>query len=340
MASPTQLRLAIEAIFDVVPSRSTADELVIICPTCVGANKGPDLSGNRSIHLKTGKSNCWRCSIGGNIVNIAKRAGFELDYSQAPAPTISEIDELMSDLTKKKVAQSGYIPEIGLPKGFLQISQQPKSAYAEMIGEMAERKHLTFEDMADAGVGFTREDPYWEPFAIFPVTEWNRPVYYQGRTYTDPEKDPITGKRPSTKKFPSRKECPLGSRYWLYGIDELRRKPGQTVIIVEAILNVLSLRRELKRRQIEDVVPAAVFKHACGGEQSTKLLALHPAEVCFMYDGDATESAHKDANRLMNSCRTSVAEMPVGVDPNDDAELAVDRFLARSRRTKFADLIL
>jgi hypothetical protein len=334
--SPSSLKYAIESQFDSVPNRCTSDELVIICfnPAC------HDAGGNRSVRLSTGQTNCWRCGVAGSIKNVAKKFGFELDYANAPAPTISEVDLLLNEVNTQKAAPSGYIPSVDLPKGFRKIADYPTSAYADLIAEMAERKWLTFEDLAAAGVGYTKEDSYWEPFAIFPVFEWDRPVYYQGRTYTDPERDPLTGKRPSTKKFPSRRECPLGSRYWLYGIDELRRKKGQTVIIVEAILNVLSLRRELKRRGISGVVPLAVFKHTVSPDQARKLLSLHPGEVCIMFDGDATESAHKDASRLMNSCKTSVAEMPVGIDPNDDARLAVDLFLERKPHGRLSDLVL
>lgn len=330
----TRLRLAIESTFEVVRSRSTGDELVIICPGC----RGVDASGNRSINLKTGKTNCWKCNVGGSVYAWAKRAGYDLDIGDAPAPSTDELDGMMLEITVHQPTSSSYVPSVKLPRGFIPVAEQPRSAYAEMIAEMAERKKLTFEDMVTAGVGFTRQDPRWEPFAVFPVDEWSRPVYYQGRTYNDPERDPVTGKKPSTKQFPSRHECPLGSRHWLYGIDELRAAPGAKAVIVESILNVLSLRKELTRRGIGGVVPLAVFKHAISPEQQRKLLAAKPGEICLMFDGDATASAFKDAGYLSNSCKVSVAEMPIGTDPNDDAVLAVDRFLARQPYSRFHGL--
>ena len=90
---------------------------------------------------------------------------------------------------------------------------------------MAKRKHLDFDILANAGVGFTRDDPRWEPFAIFPVFEWGRPVYYQGRTYVDTPGE-------STKLFPHKGECPLSSRYWLYNIDTEYRSIRSNVYVI------------------------------------------------------------------------------------------------------------
>jgi len=208
---------------------------------------------------------------------------------------------------------------------------------------MAERKGLTREEFYRAGVGFTRSSRRWEPFAIFPVFEWGRPVYYQGRTYVD---------RPgeSTKQFPTREECPLSSRYWLYGLDEVVAQGGR-VILVEAVLNVLSLRREIQRRGFTDLTPSAVFKHKISNAQFDKLQraaqrarqAGRPVtEWCVMYDGrtraevekdlpgDALAAARRDAALLYDGITpVSVVELPDRVDPNDNPELALDCLLAR-----------
>lgn len=234
----------------------------------------------------------------------------------------------------RKPAATSYIPSVKLPDGFTTIESQPKSAYSRLIGEMAVRKHLTFDDFVRAGVGFTRTHPVWEPYAIFPILEWNRPVYWQGRTYTDPEDGG------STKRFPLKTECPMGSRHWVYNIDALRSKPGATALVVEAILNVLSLKVELARRHISNVVPVAVFKHRVSPEQQRKILACRPNEVCMMFDSDATSSAVVDANYMMNSCASSVAELTDNIDPNDDAVRAVDLFLKRKPFGRFSSLTI
>jgi hypothetical protein len=184
---------------------------------------------------------------------------------------------------------------------------------------MAERKNLGWKDMTKAGVGFTRTTPEWEPFAIFPVTEWNRTVYYQGRTYID-----TPGQ--STKKFPSKRVVPTGSSQWVYNIDKLRQG-AHTAIVVESILNVLSLERELEHLGVTGVVPIAIFKHKISSPQWEKIKGCrHLKEVCLMFDDDALAEAQKTASTYVNHCKLTVVEMPKGVDANDDAQMAMKRF--------------
>ncbi len=325
------IRQFVRATFDEVPERSHGDELVFICPE-PGCR---DRSGNRSVNLSSGLTSCWVCNKGGPFVAWARRLGHVIDdegmaVGALDADEIGAMLEKIDDVGTTAVA-SGYVPEVKLPRGFVAVSQEPQSAYAKLIAQMAVRKRLDLADLVEAGVGFTRESRRWEPFAIFPTFEWGRPVYYQGRTYVDTPGE-------STKQFPTREECPVSSKYWVYNIDEARARGG-VLVVVESILNVLSLRRELRRRGITDpIVPIAVFKHKVSDPQYVKLTQLirqaaarkHPVtEVCFIYDSDATATAFKDAEMFVNTIPVSVVEMPEGVDANDDAVEAVDRFLRR-----------
>ena len=104
-------------------------------------------------------------------------------------------------------------------------------------------------------VGFTKDfASKWEPFAIFPGLEYDRIVYYQGRTYYD---DPGM----STKRFPNRTEAPLSSKYWIYNIDALNGPGVRMAVVVESILNVLSLQKQFNLEGVTDMVPVCVFKH-------------------------------------------------------------------------------
>ena len=322
--SPSQLRAQIESLFEVVPERSSGDEVVFLCvePGC------NDVSGNRSVNLKTGLTNCWRCGKGGNFIQWCKRLGYPIELQDEPGVSAGELDAVIDSLSEKYAPRSAnYVTSVKLPNGFTPLSQEPDGAYARLIGRMAKRKHLDLADFIEAGAGFTRVDRRWEPFCIFPVHEWGKVVYYQGRTYSDEPGQ-------STKRFPDRGELPMGSRYWWYNIDELREK-GDTAIVVEAILNVRSLRRELKRRGI-NAVPIACFKHKISPEQLQKLAAIKGLkEVCLMFDADAITSAYSDCRRLRGRVQVSIVKMPVDpktgkkVDPNDDAALAVDLFMKR-----------
>lgn len=314
-----------------MPGRCTQEELVFLCPQC------GDQSGNRSVNARTGKTNCWRCNKGGDFVHWARGAGYSLELEALPAPTITELQVLTESLGKpiQRTGLGGFALAVKLPEGFTPLIEErpgqpawPRgSGYYRLVAAMAERKRLDVDTFEANGVGITRAHRLWEPYAIFPVYEWGKVVYYQGRTYTDAPGE-------STKKFPSRQECPQGSRFWVYGIDELR-EAGGVAIVVEAILNVLSLRRELVKRGIS-AVPVAVFKHKISAEQLGKLMACRGLkEICLMYDDDALASAYQEAKRLCNRVPITYVRLPKGVDANDDASLAVDLF---ERRQEYSSL--
>lgn len=328
----------------VVYDRCTSAEVVIICPQC------NDSSGNRSVSTSTLLTNCWRCHVGGPLAGWSRKAGYPIDLENIEAPSSIKVDEMAEvieslDQVGVPVKPSGYVPSVILPRGFTRVIDDPNCAYSRLIGKMAIRKGLNFDILSKAGVGYTKLDRKWEPFAIFPVFEWERPVYYQGRTYID-----LPGA--STKLFPTNKECPISSKFWLYNIDKVPQIQliGGIIILVESILNVLSLEVELAHRQIVNVVPVAVFKHKLSSPQREKLIATmararlrgNPVkEVCVMYDGrtkdeivsgktgDAAITAREDASALSSVVSTSVVDLPDKLDPNDNPSLAVNYFLNR-----------
>ena len=314
----------VSVTFQVIHSRSTKEELVILCPEPGCA----DSSGNRSINVKTGKTNCWRCNKGGDFVRWAKGLGYEVQEGESSAVTMDQLEEMESEVEASPRLRSGFIREVKLPSGFIRIADEPDSAYARLIERMAIKKRLSFDDFATAGVGFTRDSVVWEPFAIFPVIDRGLVVYYQGRTYVD-----IPGE--STKKFPSRSEISLGASNWVYNIDTLRAKRAKTVIVVESILNVMSLQKELDRHEVDWAVPVAVFKHAVSRPQEQKIMSVSSViEICLMFDSDFAESSKKLANRFMNQRQFSVAVIPPredgGIqDANDNALLAYQQFAQR-----------
>jgi len=321
------LRQELERLFEVVPHRSRSDELCIVCPQ-PGCG---DQSGNRSINLKTGKTFCFRCNQGGNVVAWASRIGIKISGADEDGgyfdPRTLEID--------LKGGGSTLLPSVkavNLPEGFTTLADNPKSVYTKFIRKMAERKNLRLDDFVEAGAGFTKTDPLWEPFCIFPVVEHRTVVYYQGRTYTDEPDKP-------TKKFPSRSVVEYGAKYWIYGIDDLRTAKVRVAVVVESILNVLSLRWKLRELGMGDeFVPVAVFKHRVSREQWYKLAQFSRLdEICLLFDHDATALSWADAERFTGRCQLSIAEMPLGEgnkknDPNDDVEAAI---LALENRVAF-----
>jgi hypothetical protein len=315
------IKAIVENHFEIVPGRSTKEEICFLCPE-PGCH---DVSGNRSVNVSTLKTSCWRCGKGGDFFKWAKHLGLELENVEEDiGTTFEDLETSLAEIEEPQVKGTEIVTEVQLPRGYTPLTYDGRDGYHRMASNMARRKHLYLEDLVDAGVGVAPDNHLWEPYAIFPVWEWGRVVYYQGRTLIDPYEE-------STKKFPSRKELPRGSRYWLYGIDELRNnKAGSVVVIVESILNVLSLRVELAARGLTEYSPVCIFKHKLSPEQLAKLLRCKGIrEVTFLYDEDATAAAHNEANLLVNRFpKVTVTEMPQG-DANDNASLAVDRLLVR-----------
>jgi len=320
------LKQEIENTFQMVPSRATSDEVTFLCPE-PGCN---DKTGNRSVNLNNGKTNCWRCGKGGNFIGWARRLGYRFS-NEGDLSGGGSMTDFVETPTPKTLLPP--VQPIALPKGYLRIVDEPESVYTRLIKAMAERKNLTLEDFIAANVGFTRVHPVWESFAIFPVVERGVVVYYQGRTYIDEADKP-------TKRFPNRQELKYGARYWVYNIDEVREREPGIVIVVESILNVLSLKWKLAQLGWDkEVVPVAVFKHKVSAEQWIKLTRCRGVkEVCLMFDHDATDKAWESSYTLTNRTTLTVAEMPEGpdnkkLDPNDDVEEAIRVFESRKLYT-------
>jgi len=225
------------------------------------------------------------------------------------------------------------LQEVELPTGFTPIARTKKCVYTKLIAEMAERKNLDYEAFAEAGVGYTMDDQIWEPFAIFPVVEYGMTVYYQGRTYID-----VPGQ--TTKRFPSRSAVKWGASYWVYNIDEVRANEAEIVVIVESILNVLSLRRKFKELGWKKVVPVCVFKHHMSQIQVLKLLRCPSIkECCMLFDHDAIDATWKMVGTLSEKVCVTVAEMPMKggnkkMDPNDDVDAAIEAINTRTLYTE------
>jgi len=327
-----QIKSAVENLFTIVRARSTAVELHFICPE-PGCG---DSTGNRSVNLKTGKTNCWRCNHGGDFAAWMHRLGFDIE-DDGTVDSAVPLEELDLTLPMNEQNVLPIVADVKLPVGFTYCADKPKSVYTRLIAEMAVRKNLDIEDFYDADVGFTKVDPKWEPFAIFPVIEYGHPVYWQGRTYCD-----VPGQ--TTKRFPSNGEVRYGAKYWIYNIDQLRNEKAPVALVVESILNVLSLRRFMLENGLTGVVPVCVFKHYLSGPQFKKLAQMtFLKEVCLLYDHDATKSSWDKSPLISNRLTITVAEMPVGLggkknDPNDDVATAWTAFENRQQSNLFTSV--
>lgn len=312
------LKREIESTFTVVHAKCTTEELVFVCPEC------GDKSGNRSVNLKTSKTFCWRCNKGksgkGHFIAWARANGytFEADEGYSSTP----VDQLLFAEEEKSLVIP-VLQEVALPTGFTPIARTPKSIYTKLITKMAHKKNLDYSDFVEAGAGYTPDDPYWEAYAIFPVREYRMNCYYQGRTYVD-----VPGE--TTKRFPSRKYVKWGAGYWVYNIDEVRNNSPEIVVVVESILNVLSLRKKLRQLGWDkQIVPVCVFKHSISQVQAAKLFRCKGIkEFCLLFDHDAIAATWKNVEFLTNKLAVTVAEMPMKegnkkLDPNDDVDAAI-----------------
>lgn len=322
------LRHEIEQTFQVVRDKSTSEELVFLCPEC------DDKSGHRSVNLKTGLTFCWRCNKGQNnqgwFPAWARALGFE--FSQDAETSFVPLKSLLNPSRPPAKRVVPIVQEISLPRGFTPIARDPNSIYTKLITIMARRKNLDFQDFTDVGVGYTMDDPRWEAYAIFPIKEYGVNVYYQGRTYDD-----VPGE--TTKLFPSRKDVKYGPSYWVYNIDEVREKKPPTVVVVESILNVLSLKRKFNDLGVKKLVPVCVFKHHISEVQILKLLRCGGVkEFCLLFDYDAIKQMWRMVPTFSNRVRVTIAEMPhqaenPKLDANDDVDAAIVALENRKRYT-------
>ncbi len=323
------LRTTVNRFFTVIKSRSTTHEVFFLCPEC------GDETGNRSVSTVNGKTFCWRCDKGGDFVIWARHLGYPIEPETPASLPLDAID--MATPTPRRDSLPP-VASVDLPDGFTYCAEKPKSVYTSLIGEMALAKNLTLADFIEAKAGFTKQDTRWEPYCIFPVTEYGRTVYYQGRTYVD-----VPGE--STKKFPNNKEVRFGSKYWLYNIDELKEKKASIVLVVESILNVLSLRWLFRELGIDNIVPVGSFTHRISKWQAEKLLKhTFVKEVCLLFDHDATGLSWDTASPMAGRVKMTVAEMPLGpnnekYDPNDDVEAAYGAFVRRKVYSDAAKLM-
>ena len=318
--NPDKLRHQIASIFQIVKERSSDEEICIICPV-PGCG---DRSGNRHINIKTLYTNCWRCpsTQPHHVKTLFRILGLEFEDQHVLEP--EELAELLRGKPQKALTP---LQEVTLPEGFEMLSENRDSCYWGFCREMAERKHLGIEDLESACAGFTREGD-WEPFCIFPVIEGPRAVYYQGRRYSDEGVE-------KTKKFPSKKVVPYGPSYWLYNLDALEPKSVELVIMVESILNTLSLKRRVQELKLDaSIVPVCVFTHYISRSQVAKMQRYkHVKDWCILFDSDSTDLAEETAMSLSAILPTSVATMPHGKnadgsvrqtnDANDDVDTAL-----------------
>jgi len=319
--SPDKIKREIGNAFEVIKNRSTDDEIYILCPVS-GCD---DKTGNRSINVKTLYTHCWRCHDPQphHVKSLFKLKGLEWADDEGSDGFEGFGQQLMEGDMRKAVTP---VQDIELPTGFELLSNNRKSCYWRFCRDMAERKHLSIEDLEEAGAGFTRTGP-WEPFCIFPVYEGMRCVYYQGRTYNDEGFE-------STKRFPGKKEVPYGPSYWVYNLDALTDLQVSRVIVVESILNALSLRHKLRELDVAHIAPVCVFTHRLSRSQVAKFQRYrHIKEFCILFDSDSSDLAVETGARLGALLPVTVARMPhsrsadgtarLTNDANDDVEAAL-----------------
>jgi hypothetical protein len=323
----------IDGHFEVVRNRSSGDEMFFVCPIC------GDATGNRAVNLKTGLTNCWRCKEKqpGHILSWLRSVGYEVN--QDDIGTSLGNQDIGAAVRQALSGTEGYrkrgAAACSLPKGFTTVwdavEQRRHKGACNLVSMMAADKNLSLDDMAEMGVGFVplrTGDPDWYLYAIFPVILHGYAVYFQGRDLLD-----------GSKKFPSRDVAGSGCADWVYNLDELRDSSVRKAVIVESVLNVISLRKKLREQKIQDVVPVATFSAALSQRQRKMVFGMkHLAEVTIFFDHDATDKAWRFAEECFRYARSgvsvTVAEMPSVCgpksDPNDDMDAAFEAWQRRA----------
>jgi hypothetical protein len=328
----------IETHFQVVRERSTKSELCFICPSC------GDQTGHRSVNLTSLLTNCWRCgSRDGHVAWWLRKIGHDLPdcYQDESEGYISAEDAAQAlrraaaSLDHPPTPKRPCYPPVELPRGFIALADdeplpgKKHSVYWKMAARLAERKNLSIEDFVAAGAGFTRQDDLWERYLIYPIRMYGLKVYFQGRLF-----DEEAGE--NTKRFPHRGQIGTGMGQVLYNHDAL--KGGKCAVIVESILNVLSLKKALEQAGLRDLAPVSSLHAGLTKDQLRLLRAAKLREICLLFDADATGKAWDLAKLVkweLSSVIVTVAEMPANpdnptLDPNDDVQAAMHALESRT----------
>lgn len=310
------------------PKKYGSNEYAIDCPIC-----GPE--GFREklwVNVEKRTAVCYYCQKGYDVVglvrlledcNLLRAIEVLKDHTAGVSVNLrQEVDRVLKALSKddsEEDVDRVVLPTVTLPRSFV-------PAYdADKLPSYFKERQITRSRAIRYDLGWA-EDGFYRNRLIVPVVQEGRLVTFHARYMQ--KKPPITtcescggeGKIDGdvcshcdgTKRSkPKKVRYPKGSKtsYMLYNFDRSRR--CKRIVIMEDTFSTMAL----GTGRITGGVGS--FGTSISPHQLAMLLTTDAEEIVFMWDEDAIDKAHEEAERLAEFWTTRVVELPNSKDPDD-----------------------
>lgn len=292
---------------------SESGEVTVICQNCHHRGMTPDKAGHLGLNIGKNVGYCVRCGWScGNLQEWLSKIG--VDVTALIFNTHNEVFAIFKEDQEPPELKSQNLP---LPFGTRTMGERDWATPGNIFAESLRQKNLTW-DVCQYWPITLCEQGFYAGYVIFPFVEGEDIVYWQGRAALDDLK--------LRKINPSKKNCKLGKKSWLYGYSLCSR--GCHLYLVEGTLDQISLQWFLWQTYGPDHVAVAIqgtslsFPHPEDhylNSQFGQILALKPASVTFVFDADAYDKA-KAISAICTRCGVdSKCARILGKDPNESS---------------------
>lgn len=260
-------------------STKSGDEYRFECPKC------SEFVGKNHLWVNLGKAvyHCFRCGYQGSLFSVVGRGVF------TPHP-------------RTVVKKEYQVTRTGIyPVGFVRIRSM-SGVVAEEIYSYMKARYITRTRCAEIGIGYVEGNIKLANYAIMPITEFGREVYWVARTFRGSNPKEIS---------PTNEQVIYPRRELVYGLDEVQA--GREVWVVEGIFDAERLRATC------GVTTVAILGSNVSDHQIGKILAAKPSHIHALFDGDV--AGRKAASTLYakivgrSRCKVTYHRLPEGEDP-------------------------
>lgn len=228
------------------------------------------------INRRTQLWDCKKCGTEGNIISLLSHVGklFLLgEYKSIERSKVKKLDEFIDEFDEEEKIESLVVKSFKPPIGFKRVYRDDY-----LMG-----RGFTKKDFIKHKIGYTNLIPSLKNYVIFLVEEDNDCKGYISR---------YTRKIVSKEKLRYRNLKRANFSHLLFGFDEIT-KNTKTVIIVEGLIDKITLDRILRLDDSEEIKCVATFGKKVSKFQVLKLQSKGVDNVVLIYDYDAVKEMKK-----------------------------------------------
>jgi len=310
------------------PKKYGSSEWAIDCPIC-----GPD--GYREklwCNVDKRTAYCYYCQKGYDVValirlledcNLLRAIEVLKDHSAGASVNLrQEVDRVMKALGKDDSGEDQdviVLPTVTLPRGFIAACD------ADKLPRYFKERQINRARAVRYDLGWT-EEGFYRNRLVVPVVQEGRLVTFHARYMQ--KKPPITDCEScggegiidkevcshcdgTRRSRPKKVRYPKGSKtsYMLYNYDRARH--CKRIVILEDTFSTMAV-------GVGRITGGmGSFGTSISPHQLAMLLGTDAEEIVLMWDEDAIEKAHEEAERLGEFWKTRVVELPDTKDPDD-----------------------